>query len=157
MMRERSESALEKGECSAVEFTITYKPKVKTKYLSGICSEHVRIEATDNDERLLYSRLSRIEMAGQNIPHHEVGYTGVQDISFLLSRGSYVRLEWNTEEQLFRQVDSTADTRNMTRKISFVSGHEMIWDSTMEVFSPQHSAWARHTIVTKFSLVGVGM
>jgi len=32
------------GKITAIEFTITFKPKVKTKYINGICSEHVRIE-----------------------------------------------------------------------------------------------------------------
>jgi len=119
----------------------------------GVISEHVIMERTDNEERLVYTRHSRIEFPGRVVAHHEVGYTGLEDLSLLLSRGSYVRLVWDEKEFLFKQVDSTPDTRNMKRKIVLSNGHKMHWDAEMEV--NQRGEWVKHTIVTDFVLVGV--
>ena len=108
----------------------------------GYITEHVTIDRTDRDDHVVYSRHSRIEFPGRNVAHHEVGYTGVAELSLLLSRGSFVRLEWDDKDGLFRQVASTPDTRNMQRKVVLTNGHEMTWDAEMEV--QQNDQWVRH-------------
>ncbi len=119
----------------------------------GYITEHVIIDRTDRDDHVIYTRHSRIEFPGRIVLHHEVGYTGLADLSLLLSRGSYVRLAWDDKTQEFRQVASTPDTRNMRRKVILKSGHEMVWDAVMEV--NQGGQWVQHTILTNFALTGV--
>ena len=74
-----------------------------------------------------YIRKSRISFQGHTALHNEFGYMGANDMSLMLSRGSYEVLEWVKVEELYRQVASSPDSRNMVRKVLFPQPFEMVW------------------------------
>lgn len=117
----------------------------------GAIIEALKLEPTDFPLTFSYIRKSRITFQSRTALHNEFGYMRAGDMSLLLSRGSYEILEWVEKEQLYRQIASSPDSRNMTRKVQFPNPFEMVWDNAMEV--DHQGQWVKHTAVTKFTSI----
>jgi hypothetical protein len=116
--------------------------------MQGTIKEYVRLELTDRADCLSYLRHSRILIGAQTALHNELGYMRPTDISLMLSRGSYIILNWSDGDNEYRQAAGSPDTRNMRRQVTLLSTGQMKWDASMEV--QQVSAWVPHTIITTF-------
>ena len=114
----------------------------------GSVVDYVKLEPTDTEDCFSYVRQSRITFPDRMALHDEVCYMRLEDMGLMLSRGSYVILDWDDECGYYKQVASSPDSRGMTRKVQFPSSHEMIWDNDMEVNQRGH--WVRHLAVTRF-------
>jgi len=118
---------------------------------SGPTFERLTIEPTDFPDSFSYIRKSRIAFPGRDLLHHEIGYLKVDSASIMLSRGTYVILDWNEKTKQYEYNTSSDGTRDVVRTITFQDDTIMMWDSTMEVL--QRGEWQRHLACTEFRLV----
>jgi len=114
----------------------------------GDIQEYLKLEETDVQGCLSYIRKSRIDFPGRSTLHNEIGYMQTNQMSLLLSGGSYEILKWVEGNFQYEQIASSPDSRNMTRKVLFKSETKMIWDNAMEV--DHGGSWVVHTAYTEF-------
>ena len=117
----------------------------------GDITEYLKLEPTDFPNNLSYVRKSRIVFHDRTLLHNEIGYMKPNGAELMLSRGSYVILGWDNAQKQYAQIAGSNDSRNMTRKVTFPSPDEMVWDNDMEVQHDSH--WARHTAITTFKSI----
>lgn len=116
---------------------------------TGEVSEYVRMERTDAPDILSYVRKSTIVFPGRSAVHNELGFIRPDSVSLMLHRGTYNILQWDATQQHYAMVAGSADTRQMTRKITVTGAASMHWHNFMEV--KQGSTWVSHTVETDFS------
>lgn len=122
--------------------------------------EHLSIRETDNPDMLAYVRRSRIEnFRGPGQPpvfHDELGYMGKTGARLLLSRGSYVVLEWNDHRYEQDPDAPSPDTREMFREVSYPAYDRMRWLNEMLIKRPSHGGepqWIKHGVDVTFVVV----
>ena len=114
----------------------------------GAIVEYMRVEPTDIADCVLYVRKSRINFKTRSVLHNETGYIRPDSVQLMLSRGSYIIMEWKPANNAYEQVVGSPDSRNMIRTISFQGTTGMTWDNVMDV--RRGNRWATHTANTAF-------
>ena len=84
---------------------------------------------------------------------------GAEEVTLLLSRGSYVILKW-TGSRYEQDTNVTVnDTKDMFREVSFASDRQMRWVNEMKILRAprpgQPKVWLQHGVDVTFTIAKI--